>query len=73
MRFPKVTVATERRGPGVTAWAVVVDGEVWASGLTERQAGVVQRHFQFHSLPAARAVARERLTGGLARSDQTPD
>lgn len=63
-RWPTIKIVVEQRGVGATAWAVLVNDEVWASGLTERQAHGQRRLLEIHASPEARAAARERITGG---------
>ncbi|MFD1945333.1 hypothetical protein [Nocardioides aestuarii] len=53
----------KQRGKGETAWAVMVDEKMWASGLTKREAGGLQHTLELQASPEARAAARERLTG----------
>jgi hypothetical protein len=61
--FPTVRIVVECQGRGVTAWAVVVNGEVYVTGLTQRQANKQRAWLEFCARPEARAAARERILG----------
>ena len=51
VRFPTVRIVVERQGKGVTAWAVLVNGEVYVTGLTQRQANKQRAWLEFCARP----------------------
>ncbi len=58
-----MVITIERLGSGELSWAVLVDDKVVVNGLTHTEARR-ERMSMWWSLPAQRASARERITGG---------
>jgi hypothetical protein len=63
VKLPTVRIVITHRDPGVTGWVVLLNSEVWASGLNEHHAHGHRSTLEFWAAPQARAAARERISG----------